>query len=116
MLALHSSWFKACLSERWNTGGEATILDGKNRWVYELRFGKNNDRDDGKLLQRKTSSEATNTELINGGSDKLPVGTDPTTLKLHEKRMRLRPISSAAANKTSTRRFRSCSNSASPIS
>ncbi|KAK4506641.1 hypothetical protein PRZ48_000373 [Zasmidium cellare] len=80
VLALHSKWFKASLSERWN-GGDAPHND-KNRWTYELRFDK--DSAFGMLSRRAaadvTSTTKTDTETISS--------KPPTTAKeLHKERM-----------------------------
>jgi hypothetical protein len=40
VLALHSPWFKASLSDRWNLQNAAVTGAAPTRWVYELRFDK----------------------------------------------------------------------------
>ncbi|KAK4540778.1 hypothetical protein LTR36_008855 [Oleoguttula mirabilis] len=60
-LSLHSSWFKASMSERWN-GGDFTNTsvfggrDGeKEHWEYELRFEKGTG--DGMLMRKRASTD-----------------------------------------------------------
>ncbi|KAK3722172.1 hypothetical protein LTR37_002605 [Vermiconidia calcicola] len=64
VLALHSSWFKASLSERWSGGDENTMVNGKNHWVYELRFGK--ESSEGTLVHKQSAEQPTDTELCVG--------------------------------------------------
>lgn len=88
VLALHSPWFKAALSERWNGNGEATTLNGKNHWVYELRFDKN---DSDGLLMRKPSSDdqvSKTTEFSEGSEFAPPFGTRKTERELHMDRVK----------------------------
>ncbi|KAF2173013.1 hypothetical protein M409DRAFT_16963 [Zasmidium cellare ATCC 36951] len=83
VLALHSRWFKASISERWN-GTKSTTDGGKDRWVYVLRF----DKDDAfGLLARQekaTESENTTTEMI---TRKLPADASAAVKKLHKQRL-----------------------------
>lgn len=76
VLALHSSWFKACLSDRWNTNGEATTVNGKNYWTFELRFEKDNGTG---MLMRRTSTSADETEMISGCEKEMPKGANKAT-------------------------------------
>ena len=68
VLALHSTFFKASLSERWNAGGETTLINGKHQWVYELRFDKGQSL--GMLTRR--GSNPTETEFVSGLVEELP--------------------------------------------
>jgi hypothetical protein len=58
VLALHSPWFKACLSERWSPGSDSTTANGKNAWEFELRFDKGSELG---MLSRKSSAENSTT-------------------------------------------------------
>lgn len=85
VLALHSKWFKASLSERWNASNTAT--EGKNHWVYELRFDK--DSAFGLLARRgegtdTSSSTTTTTEVI---PHKIPDNASQAAKDLHKQRM-----------------------------
>ncbi|KAF2766520.1 hypothetical protein EJ03DRAFT_330015 [Teratosphaeria nubilosa] len=76
ILSLHSKWFKSSLSDKWaSSGADASILGGgsasaQKRWVYELRFGK--EECDGILMRQgqanaepsNTGETATPTEMI----------------------------------------------------
>ena len=87
VLSLHSSWFKASLSERWNTG-DATLLNGKNHWVYELRFDK--DSEIGMLMRRSSTDAAstTDTDFIQGSKEVFPKGTHQAVKELQARRMK----------------------------
>lgn len=83
VLALHSKWFKASVSERWN--GTKSPSDGiMGRWVYELRFDKD---DTFGLLARQAESkesESTTTEVI---QRTLPQNASATTKNIHKQRL-----------------------------
>lgn len=86
-LALHSSWFKAALSERWNTGNNENLLGGRNHWIYELRFDKNSDIG---LLMRKTTpgvASSTDTEFIPGSKAQLANTATESDKTLHKARL-----------------------------
>ncbi|KAF2481138.1 hypothetical protein BDY17DRAFT_325855 [Neohortaea acidophila] len=55
VLALHSSWFKASLSDRWNHENDLRLVGEKQRWFYVLQFDKGTDF---AMLARKPDSES----------------------------------------------------------
>lgn len=74
VLALHSSWFKASLSDRWNANGQDSLANGKHHWTYELRFDKGANM--GMLVRKATPSDPspTDTEFVLGSKGQLPSG------------------------------------------
>ncbi|KAH9825687.1 seryl-tRNA synthetase [Teratosphaeria destructans] len=65
ILSLHSEWFKSSFSDKWaKSGADASILgggsaSGQKRWVYELRFGKE-DCDGILMRQGQANAEPSN--------------------------------------------------------
>lgn len=50
--------------------GEVTAIDGKHRWIYELRFDK--DTDIGMLMRKTTPASSVDTEMISSSKTALP--------------------------------------------
>ena len=87
VLALHSSWFKASLSERWNSTNQATLVNGKSHWVYELRFDKESTIC---MLMRQAKSDASRsseTEFIEGSQYEMPEDATEAEKDLNKKRV-----------------------------
>jgi hypothetical protein len=85
-LTLHSRWFKDALSEKWTSGSETTLFNGKNHWVFELKFKKNDG--DGTLWRKcaVNDSKTADMEIISGVKDKLPRGSSAAAIDLHKRR------------------------------
>lgn len=81
VLALHSRWFKASLSERWN-GTYPSSDGGMTIWIYQLRFAK--DDANGMLIRQAKEPAPENTDFI---QRKLPVNSSSTAVELHERRL-----------------------------
>lgn len=94
-LTLHSTWFKASLSERWNGGDMASTSvfgsgnsgardSGKHYWVYELRFEK--DSALGVLTRKVDARSSEDTELFSA-QPLQTVGATALALILHAERL-----------------------------
>ncbi|KAK5127121.1 hypothetical protein LTR85_008481 [Meristemomyces frigidus] len=93
VLALHSPWFKASISERWNSGGTgntsfigiggSSAVGGKSRWIYELHFDE--DSQLGMLVKKATTPRAT--QMISSSHTKLHSDSPNVTIRLHAERI-----------------------------